>query len=123
LGAGFGDAETNALVERAAVRKVMRHLKQRGFEITSRERDAIGYDLDARRGSLEWHVEVKGVSGEKVQFPITKNEVARAETDDLFRLIVVTQARKKHSRLHTYRGRDIASRFVLQPISYLAAKK
>lgn len=73
MGAGFGDAKTNALVERAAVRKVTRHLEQRGFEITSRERDSIGYDLDARMGKIELHVEVKGVSGAKVQFPITKN--------------------------------------------------
>lgn len=123
LGAGFGDAETNALVERAAVRKVTKHLKQRGFKITSRERDAIGYDLDAKKGSLELHVEVKGVSGEKVQFPITKNEVVRAETDTSFRLIVVTKAREKRSRLHTFSGSDIANRFVLQPISYMAAKK
>jgi hypothetical protein len=110
-------------VERAAVRKVTRHVKQRGFEITSRERDAVGYDLDARKGHLEWHVEIKGISGEKVQFPITKNEVVRAETDSSFRLMVVTEARKKRSRLHTYHGPDIASRFVLQPISYMAAKK
>lgn len=123
LGGGFGDAKTNALVERAAVRKVTRHLKKRGFEITSREKDSVGYDLDAKKGKIEWHVEVKGVSGEKVQFPITKNEVIRAETDSSFRLIVVTEARKKDSRLHTYHGQDIASSFVLQPISYMAAKK
>lgn len=123
FGGGFGDAKTNALVERAAVRKVRRHLEQRGFEITSRERDFIGYDLDARKGSTEWHVEVKGVSGEKVQFPITRNEVTRAETDSSFRLIVVTEARTKRSRLHTYRGSDIANRFILQPISYMAAEE
>jgi hypothetical protein len=123
LGGGFGDAKTNALVERAAVQKATKYLMQRGFEITSREKDSIGYDLDAKKGRIEWHVEVKGVSGAKVQFPITRNEVARAESDSAFRLIVVTEAQTRNSRLHTYHGRDIASRFVLQPISYMAAKK
>jgi hypothetical protein len=123
FGAGFGDAKTNALVERAAVRRVTKYLKQRGFEVISREKDAIGYDLDAKKGRVVWRVEVKRVSGEKLQFPITRNEVARAESDSSFRLFVVTAARKRHSRVHTYRGRDIASRFVLQPISYMAAEK
>jgi hypothetical protein len=95
LGGGFGDAKMNALVERAAVLKATRHLEQQGFEITSRERDSVGYDLDARKGSIEWHIEVKGVSGEKVQFPITRNEVVRAEIDSAFRLIVVTEARTR----------------------------
>ena len=74
--AGFGDAKTNKLIERAAVRKVTRRLKRSGFKVRSRERDGVGYDLDATRGRTELHVEVKGVSGDVMQFPITRKEVA-----------------------------------------------
>lgn len=121
-GAGFGDAETNLLVERAAIRKVTRLLKQRGFVVTSRERDSIGYDLDARRGRTELHVEVKGVSGAPIQFPITRNEVSRATSDPSFRLFVVTEAISKGARVHEFKGRELHHRFDLQPISYMAAK-
>jgi hypothetical protein len=123
IGAGFGDAKKNAIVERAAVRKVTRDFQRRGFDVISREGDAIGYDLDAKKGSTEWHIEVKGVSGEQIRFPITRNEVVRAETDKSFRLVVVTEARQRNARLHTFQGQEIADRFVLQPISYMAAKK
>ncbi len=121
-GAGFGDSETNLLVERAAIRKVTRLLKQKGFAVTSRERDSIGYDLDARRGRTELHVEVKGVSGAAIQFPITRNEVSRATSDPSFRLFVVTEATSKSARVHEFRGRELHHRFDLQPISYMAAK-
>ncbi|SRR6266849_9220001 len=122
-GAGFGDAKTNALVEVAAVRKVTQLLKGRGFTVSSREKDAIGYDLDAKRGRTELHVEVKGVSGEAIQFPITLNEVKTARLDPSFRLFVVTDARKKFAKVHEFQGRDVETRFILQPISYMAKEK
>lgn len=122
-GAGFGDSETNKLVEQAAVRKVIRRLKQSGFTIHSRERDGVGYDLEATKGRTVLHVEVKGVSGELIQFPITRTEVRRAASDPSFRLMVVTQARKRNGRVHEFKGRDVQRRFVLQPLSYMAAKK
>lgn len=122
-GAGFGDSETNALVETAAIRKVTRLLKERGFEVKSREWEAIGYDLDAKRGRVELHVEVKGVSGQLIQFPITRNEVSRAKSDPSFRLFVVTEARMKRSQIHEFDGRDVHRKFNLQPISFMAAER
>jgi len=47
VAAGFGDAETNALVEKAAMRKVTQQLERRGFKVRSRERDRVGYDRAA----------------------------------------------------------------------------
>ena len=37
--------------------------------------------------------------------------------------MVVTQARKRNGRVHEFKGRDVQRRFVLQPLSYMAAKK
>jgi hypothetical protein len=122
-GAGFGDSETNPLVEKAAIRKVTQLLEQRGFMVKSRERDSIGYDLDARKGRTEIHVEVKGISGKAIQFPITRNEVSRAKYDPSFRLFVVTEARKEYPQVYEFDGRDVHRRFILQPISYMAARK
>ena len=120
-GAGFGDSETNLLVEKAAIRKVTQLLEQRGFVVKSREREFIGYDLDATRGRTELHVEVKGVSGAAIQFPITRNEVARAKSDPSFRLFVVTEVRTKSAKVHEFKGSELHHRFDLQPISYMAA--
>jgi predicted transcriptional regulator len=122
-GGGFGDAETNAIVERAAVRKATHVLKRRGFRVRSRESERIGYDLDATRGRTELHVEVKGVSGDGMQFLITKAELAKAESDSLFRLMVVTRALTRNASVHEFRGRSLQHRFVLTPVSYFAEQK
>jgi hypothetical protein len=122
-GAGFGDAKTNALVEKAAVRKVTRLLEERGFIVRSREEECIGYDLDAVKGRIELHLEVKGVSGDEMRFIITKSEVAEAASDPSFRLVVVTQARGRNARVSEFRGRDLKRLFDLNPISYFAERK
>ena len=121
-GAGFGDAETNRLVERAAIKKATQHLEDRGYRVVSRERDCVGYDLEASRAKNQLHVEVKGVSGTGLQFPITKNEVKRAESDRDFLLIVVTQARSPKAKLRKFRGRDFKLKFHLTPLSFMATK-
>ena len=121
-GGGFGDAKTNALVEQAAVRKVTGHLKTRGYKVVSRERERIGYDLDATKGRTELHVEVKGVSGLGMQFLITQGEVAKAASDPSFRLMVVTQACTANAKLEEFSGRDIGRVFELTPVSYFATK-
>jgi len=119
-GAGFGDAKTNRLVEQAAINKVTRWLRQRGFTVSSRESERIGYDLDARKGRSELHVEVKGTSGEGIQFPITAAEVKRSQADPSFRLMVVTGARTRRARVHQYSGKQVRRMFCLSPISFMA---
>ena len=122
-GGGFGDSETNSLVEQAAVRKVTQILKRRGFKVSSRERERIGYDLDATKGKTELHVEVKGVSGDRLQFLITQAEVAKAKSDRFFRLMVVTEARTRSARVQEFSGRDFKRDFALAPVSYFAERK
>jgi hypothetical protein len=122
-GGGFGDPETNSLVEQAAVRKVTQILKRRGFKVSSRERERIGYDLEAKKGKTELHVEVKGVSGDGLQFLITQAEVAKAKSDLLFRLMVVTEARTSSARVQEFSGQDFKRVFALTPVSYFAERK
>jgi hypothetical protein len=91
-GAGFGDAEANREVERAAVAHVTMLLIKEGWIVTSKERDKIGYDLLSVRGNDERHVEVKGVRGSVPDFLITCRERDLARSDPMFSLFVVTNA-------------------------------
>ena len=120
VGAGFGSAEQNRKVEAAAIRKVTRELKSRGYSVVSRERDKIAYDLDATKGRSELHVEVKGITGVALKFPITSSEKKRAANDKAFRLMVVTRALTSAAEIHEYRGKHLERRFKLSPIAYYA---
>jgi hypothetical protein len=121
LGAGFGDPESNRKVEEAAINRVTRLLKRDGYAVVSRESEGVGYDLEATRGSQVLHVEVKGISGTEIKFPITAGELNRAKEDPQFRLYAVTEARTRSAKVRTFRGRQIAQQFTVRPISYLAA--
>jgi len=122
-GAGFGNPETNPLVEKAAVDKVTALLKKRGYRVKSREIDKIGYDLDAFKGRQELHIEVKGISGTKLSFPITQGELIPAGSDPLFRLFAVTSAMTDKAKIHEFTGSEFLAEFDCTPISYMARKK
>ena len=89
-GAGFGDAETNRLVETAAMRVAIDTFA--GWEAHDVSGAKCGWDITFRRHGLEHHVEVKGVSGQKPRVLLTHNEVAAARHDPFWRLLVVTRA-------------------------------
>jgi len=122
-GAGFGDPDTNRKVERASVRAVTRHFREQGFAVTSREKECLGYDLDATKGKLRLHIEVKGVSGIALAFPITAGEVNCAKRDKRFRLAVVTGALAQHRKVHLFTAGAFMRRFRLRGISFLATQK
>lgn len=89
-GAGFGDAETNRLVEAAAMRLAVESYA--GWEAQDVSRDKCGWDLTFSREDEVHHVEVKGVAGQKPRILLTRNEVAVAREDPNWRLLVVTRA-------------------------------
>jgi hypothetical protein len=122
-GGGFGNPKLNKLVEKAAIRFVKRHLGRQGYSIRSREKERIGYDLDATKGKEVLHVEVKGVSGDWMTFVITQNEVASARIDPMFRLMVINRARTRQSVVTEFKGSDFDAQFSLNPISYFATKR
>jgi hypothetical protein len=120
VGAGFGDPVNNRKVEAAAVKFATAQLEAEGYTVTSREVEKVGYDLEAKKRGSVLHVEVKGVSGSLVQFPITAGEVRCGESDPAFRLFVVTGATTKSPVLHRFTWPEITARFSMNPIAFMA---
>ncbi len=123
-GAGFGDAEKNRKIEKAAIKRVTRQLKNEGYKVTSREGDREGYDLDAAKAGKTWHVEVKGISGSDLAFVITRGEWTRAREDSVFLLYAVTHAgESKAAKMHRFTGKQLVARFEARPISFFVRLK
>lgn len=93
-GAGFGDVETNKLVEAAAVKAVSEYLRNDwNASVEDVSAENLGWDLTATmRDGSEWHVEVKGVSGVRPVVLLTSNEWRTAQRDPSWELAVVTNA-------------------------------
>ncbi|HEY4245865.1 MAG TPA: DUF3883 domain-containing protein [Lacunisphaera sp.] len=122
-GGGFGNSEQNKLVEQAAIKFVTEYLTRKKYGVKSREAEKIGYDLDAQRGKEILHAEVKGVSGDALNFIITQSEVATARIDPFFRLFVVNRPLAKKPGFTEFSGSELDRLFSLTPISYTASKK
>lgn len=87
------DAAHNAAVESAAVEAAWAHLEDKGFSVTSVETDNRGWDLEARKGSCVLRVEVKGHSGDTINFELTPNEFAKLKLHSAdYRVCVVLRA-------------------------------
>lgn len=114
-GAGFGDAETNALVEAAAMRAAEDHYSN--WVANDVSRDKCGWDITFRRGEDERHVEVKGVSGQRPKVLLTRNEVAVARDDAAWSLLVVTRALLA-PEVHEFSASDVLA--AATPYVYLA---
>jgi hypothetical protein len=122
-GAGFGSAEENRRVEKAACRVACGHFKKRGYKVESRESEDVGYDFDVWRRNEALHVEVKGIAGSSLKFVITANEVRCAKTDQVFCLAVVTEACSKKPRIHIFDSQQFMKRFKIGPIAFVAKYK
>lgn len=120
-GGGFGDAEQNVRVERAAVGAVIRDYRSHGWTVQSKETEKPGYDLLCSRGSVVLHVEVKGISGPDCSFVVTAKEKEKAESDPAFRLVAVTHAlRPKRRELSKFTGPELLRKFRFAPVSFMA---
>ena len=120
IGAGFGDAQKNKQVERAAVAFVKASFQHNGWHVESVEGEKCGYDLRCRRGHQEKHVEVKGVSGTRVAFVITERELTQAKENPKFSLCVVTKALSQKPSLYHWEGESILDVFAFRPLQYAA---
>lgn len=87
------DVEAKNRVEKAAVDFVTKQYKNLGYSIKSREKDNIGWDLDATKGKIHLKLEVKGLAGSQISVHISANEYEKmnANKDD-YRLCVVINA-------------------------------
>jgi len=122
-GGGFGDSEENRVVEELAVRFVTKHYQDSGWVVKSVEADKVGYDLECTKSKQTLRVEVKGVSGGKPEFIMTKNEIAAAGTNPDFMLALVTEARSSTPRLKHYKGRELLQKFSATPIQFILKLK
>lgn len=98
------DVEVRAAVEAAAVRVVMRHFED--CEIVDRQKDCVGWDLEARRDGepKPLLLEVKGLSGVDVRVELTANEYAQMQANaPVYRVCVVTNALADNPQLQILR--------------------
>jgi hypothetical protein len=119
-GSGFGTAEMNVQVERAAVNAVTRQYQAAGWRVASVESQKIGYDLLCESGEEREHVEVKGTRGNVGSFIITEGERQRADQDSQFRLCLVMKALEVEPAIQTYDSTQLNELFHFIPLAYRA---
>jgi len=119
-GAGFGSPEMNRKVGDAACSYVTEWYESHGWSVKSVEAEKCGYDLVCVKGSVEKHVEVKGVQGEVLSFIITAGEVRQAQSNSKFIICIVTSSLSKRPKLFRYTGKEFAAKFRLSPLAYKA---
>jgi hypothetical protein len=87
------DAEARKQVELAAVKFVTEKYKRFGYQVTSREKENIGWDLDAAKEHVSLKLEVKGLAQSQISVRISNNEYkSMMNYKDSYRLCVVTNA-------------------------------
>lgn len=80
-------------VEQAAVTVAMKYFFKEGLSmIEDCQQKGVGYDFVFADKKERLHVEVKGVSGSKIDFNLTPKELKCAKNDRKWKLLVVTDA-------------------------------
>lgn len=121
----FPDQAHRDLVEEAAVAAVQEEFKR--YRIESRERDNLGFDLELFSKATDlpvYRFEVKGTAGAEQHFFITRNERRRASTDELWRLVIVTNALSDAPVVgQPLRWAEAVDNFDLEPLVWHATLK
>ena len=87
------DIEARKKIEEAAIKYVTKEYQSRGYNITSREKDNVGWDLDAECGRIHLKLEVKGLASNTISVHVTSNEYEKMCDDRKnYRLCVVINA-------------------------------
>lgn len=119
---GFGDPNSNPLVEKAAVTYVTDLYLTNGWSVKSVENLKCGYDLRCTKGNAERHVEVKGCSASGKRFIVTAKEHGLAFSDPSFRVAIVSDALSDRSALEEITGKQFQTMFECRAIQYLARR-
>ena len=122
-GGGFGSAEDNKAVERAAMKAATNRLKRDGWKVRDVSALKCGYDLECSRGRSKLHVEVKGSSGLEKKFILTQNELATWELDRSYCLMLVTLALEEQPLIESFHGTSGLGRIRRQPIAHACVVK
>lgn len=87
------DAEARKKVEEAAVAYVTKEYQSLGYTVTSREKENVGWDLDAEINGNKLKLEVKGLAQSQVSVRISNNEYkSMVSNKECYRLCVVVNA-------------------------------
>ena len=107
------DPELRQKIEKRAVRTAIDFFSSEdggGYQVESREKDNVGWDLEARRrGNEMLLIEVKGLSGKEVSVELTPNEYKQMKAPknrNKYVLFVVTDCLGKNPLTHDYRYKD-----------------
>ena len=88
------DSKARKEIEKAAVDHVVGEYKKRGYKVVSREKDNVGWDLDAINGKIHLKLEVKGLATSVISVHVTENEYDKMFKDKKnYRLCVVINAK------------------------------
>ena len=80
-------------VEKKAINVTTNYYKKHGFTVVSKEKDNIGWDLEADNGDTLLKIEVKGLSGDSINIGLTPNEYREMKRNaSTYRISVVTKA-------------------------------
>jgi hypothetical protein len=102
------DPEKRLKIELAAVKLVTEYFINLGYIIDSKEKDNLGWDLDAVRGKIHLRVEVKGLSGSTVQADLTPNEYEKMyHYKESYVICIVTNAMETPTLKVFYYSSDI----------------
>jgi Domain of unknown function (DUF3883) len=98
------DPRRRKRIEEAAVREVMRYYgKDLRYEVTDRQTEHCGWDLEATKNGTVLQLEVKGVAGGEVAVELTANEYRWMKKNrGSYRVCIVTDALLKKPRLSIY---------------------
>lgn len=87
------DQAQKVLVEKAAITTCWKHFERLGYDVTSVEKDNVGWDLEAVNGKTRLRIEVKGLSGGSRQIELSPNEyTALTALAADYRLAIVSDA-------------------------------
>jgi len=105
-------------VEQAAIDSALGFFFKQGFTLTQDcQLLGIGYDLVFEKNREKMHVEVKGVSGNAIDFNLTPKELKCAQNDLRWRVLVITDALTKPSAT-IFTGRELLERAKIEATQY-----
>ncbi|MTK13188.1 MAG: DUF3883 domain-containing protein [Clostridiaceae bacterium] len=83
-------------IEVTAINQTIKYYEKYGYMVGSKEKDNVGWDLEAVMDNIKLKIEVKGLSQENVAIELTPNEYEKMnEFKEDYRISVVTNALKK----------------------------
>lgn len=85
-------------IEIIAINRTIKYYEKYGYTVESKEKDNLGWDLEASMHKIKLKIEVKGLSQENVAIELTSNEYEKMkEFKENYCISVVTNALKKPS--------------------------